>query len=532
MPPGKPHGTRRCCSWSSAAATGRRATTPSPTARSSTSARRSPGCCAWSPRTPSGSSVLAAWRPCGISDPARPRSPPRRTCCDPRRSSCRPTSRTSPSALFYTLDAHGGTATLRAASGIPTSHPAVPVVLDAAGRRRPWDIDAVLAGRTIVIDDLGAARRCRPVRGTTRPSGGSLCPGRPGRPAGRLHARRPQPLPPARRGVPQLPRARRRAGRRRAGRRPRPTRPSAAGPRSSSELDRAKTAFFTNVSHEFRTPLTLLLGPVEDALGDRAAPLPPAQRERIEVVQRNALRLLKLVNTLLDFSRLESGRLESHSSRPTWAGTRPSWPVPSPARSTGRPVLEVGLPTCRTGVGRPGAVGQGGVQPPVQRLEVHLRRGRSRARRPGPRRAGEGAGDRHRHRHRGGRAGAAVRKVLPGLRQPRPGPTRARGSAWRWWPSWSALHGGTVGVESPPASGPRSRSCCPSAGPAAASTTCAEATGPDGAEPPRRGAARPSWIPGRSRAVAGQQRSSHRRSRPAGRRRSERAGDRRQRRHA
>ncbi|GGM28770.1 SpoIIE family protein phosphatase [Dactylosporangium sucinum] len=74
-----------------------------------------------------------------------------------------------------------------------------------------------------------------------------------------------------------------------------------------AELDQAKTAFFTNVSHEFRTPLTLLLGPAEDVL---ATPLTPDQRDRIEVVHRNAERLLKLVNTLLDFSQLESGRLE------------------------------------------------------------------------------------------------------------------------------------------------------------------------------------------------------------------------------
>lgn len=79
---------------------------------------------------------------------------------------------------------------------------------------------------------------------------------------------------------------------------------------SLAELDRAKTAFFTNVSHEFRTPLTLLLGPAEDALTDQTVPLPPEQRERVEVVHRNAERLLKLVNTLLDFSQLESGKVE------------------------------------------------------------------------------------------------------------------------------------------------------------------------------------------------------------------------------
>lgn len=78
-----------------------------------------------------------------------------------------------------------------------------------------------------------------------------------------------------------------------------------------AELDRAKTAFFSNVSHEFRTPLTLLLGPVEDALADDYEALPPLQRERVEVIQRNGLRLLKLVNTLLDFSRIEAGRAQA-----------------------------------------------------------------------------------------------------------------------------------------------------------------------------------------------------------------------------
>ncbi|MBI4943638.1 MAG: SpoIIE family protein phosphatase [Actinobacteria bacterium] len=76
-----------------------------------------------------------------------------------------------------------------------------------------------------------------------------------------------------------------------------------------AELDRAKTSFFTNVSHEFRTPLTLLLGPAEDALADTEHPLDATQRERLEVMRRNAVRLLKLVNMLLDFSRLGSGRM-------------------------------------------------------------------------------------------------------------------------------------------------------------------------------------------------------------------------------
>jgi signal transduction histidine kinase/serine phosphatase RsbU (regulator of sigma subunit)/anti-sigma regulatory factor (Ser/Thr protein kinase) len=72
-------------------------------------------------------------------------------------------------------------------------------------------------------------------------------------------------------------------------------------------LDRAKTEFFSDVSHEFRTPLTLMLGPLADALQD-ADPDPAAQRERIEIAQRGALRLLRLVNALLDLSRIEAGR--------------------------------------------------------------------------------------------------------------------------------------------------------------------------------------------------------------------------------
>ena len=68
-----------------------------------------------------------------------------------------------------------------------------------------------------------------------------------------------------------------------------------------AEIDRAKTAFFSNVSHEFRTPLTLMLGPLEDALRHRPD-------ERLEMVHRNGLRLMRLVNALLDFARAEAGR--------------------------------------------------------------------------------------------------------------------------------------------------------------------------------------------------------------------------------
>ncbi|RKP46246.1 response regulator [Pararobbsia silviterrae] len=78
-----------------------------------------------------------------------------------------------------------------------------------------------------------------------------------------------------------------------------------------AELDRAKTTFFSNISHEFRTPLTLMLGPLEELLNGPAQD-PDATHALIEITHRNGLRLLKLVNALLDFSRIESGRIDLH----------------------------------------------------------------------------------------------------------------------------------------------------------------------------------------------------------------------------
>ncbi|GAB3400090.1 ATP-binding protein [Massilia agilis] len=74
-----------------------------------------------------------------------------------------------------------------------------------------------------------------------------------------------------------------------------------------AEIDRAKTTFFSNVSHEFRTPLTLMLGPLQEVLADQS--LGAGARRHLELMRRNGLRLLKLVNALLDFSRIEAGRM-------------------------------------------------------------------------------------------------------------------------------------------------------------------------------------------------------------------------------
>jgi signal transduction histidine kinase len=78
-----------------------------------------------------------------------------------------------------------------------------------------------------------------------------------------------------------------------------------------AEIDKTKTAFFSNVSHEFRTPLTLMLGPLEDLMHQSKTDLPQEYRDSITATHRNAMRLLKLVNTLLDFSRIEAGRIQA-----------------------------------------------------------------------------------------------------------------------------------------------------------------------------------------------------------------------------
>ena len=85
---------------------------------------------------------------------------------------------------------------------------------------------------------------------------------------------------------------------------------------SLAALDLAKTTFFSNVSHEFRTPLTLMLGPLEEIQKEAREQLSPERHELLATVRRNGLRLLKLVNTLLDFSRVEAGRAQT-SYQPT-----------------------------------------------------------------------------------------------------------------------------------------------------------------------------------------------------------------------
>ncbi len=76
------------------------------------------------------------------------------------------------------------------------------------------------------------------------------------------------------------------------------------------ELDRVKNRFFANISHELRTPLTLLLAPLESLLNERNRRLDPGVRDHLQSMHSNGLRLLRLINDLLDLVCLEAGTME------------------------------------------------------------------------------------------------------------------------------------------------------------------------------------------------------------------------------
>jgi signal transduction histidine kinase len=212
-------------------------------------------------------------------------------------------------ALVYLREADGKRLRLASSAGIPSNHPWAPAEVDlAATHDEPWPYAKALAGQSTVLSGLPAS---------------AALPGGPW----------PEPvttamvLPLARRGQ------REEAGLIVVGASPRrafderyksffelvadgvanaianahgyeaETRRAEA----LAELDRQKTAFFSNVSHEFRTPLTLMLGPLEEEIARQDDSV---SRERLEIAHRSSLRLLKLVNTLLDFSRLEAGRAQ------------------------------------------------------------------------------------------------------------------------------------------------------------------------------------------------------------------------------
>ena len=223
--------------------------------------------------------------------------------------------RALPFTLIYLLDANGKTLTKAAETGFTTAHPAAPAsvpVNDAD--EADWPFRAVIkSGQAVLLQDL-SRRFTRLPRGewNDEPRSAILLPitqqGQP-RPSGVFVAG----LNPYRkfddeyRGFVSLLCSQ--IGGALANAVAYETERQRA--ETLAELDRAKTRFFSNVSHEFRTPLSLLLGPIEEVLSEGPEGLSPALREQLIVAHRNALRLLKLVNTLLDFSRIEAGRIEA-----------------------------------------------------------------------------------------------------------------------------------------------------------------------------------------------------------------------------
>ncbi|HEX3803707.1 MAG TPA: SpoIIE family protein phosphatase [Solirubrobacteraceae bacterium] len=215
-----------------------------------------------------------------------------------------------PFTAIYLFDTDGA-AELVAATGIEPGHAAAPKTIRPTADRPVWPIQKLANGEQVVIHELDAAFDDLPTGVWTEPPNTAIAlplqqPVRAERPYGFLviGANRYRPLDEDYRSFLNLLAAQLASGvasaqaydaeRRRA--------------EELAELDRAKTAFFTNISHELRTPLTLLLGPAEDALAEPESEVSGRERQRMEVVARNGARLLRLVNGLLDFSRIEAGQ--------------------------------------------------------------------------------------------------------------------------------------------------------------------------------------------------------------------------------
>jgi PAS domain S-box-containing protein len=215
-----------------------------------------------------------------------------------------------PFTLTYLFD-DGAVARLAASTGVPPGHPAAPAVLAAADPDPVWPVTALLRGE-FRLADLGGARFAGlPTGAWDEPPAQALVAPlaqQGGAPYGFLVAglNRYRPLDEGYRGFVGLVAGHLAAGIAAA----RSYQAQQHRAEELAELDRAKTAFFSNISHEFRTPLTLITGPLQEL-----RQLLPDAGERVhdelEMIGRNALRLGKLVNTLLDFSRIEAGRMQA-----------------------------------------------------------------------------------------------------------------------------------------------------------------------------------------------------------------------------
>ena len=219
-----------------------------------------------------------------------------------------------PFTLTYLFD-EAGEARLACCSGVDSSHPIAPARIDPKDPNAAWPADEILARRTALnLSDLKDRFDALPMGAWDRPPREAIITpiAQQGResPAGFLIAG----INPFRRmddaylGFINLVAGQISSGLANAQAYEETQRRAEA----LAELDRAKTAFFSNVSHEFRTPLTLMLGPLEDVLSRPDIHPLSEHRELVRVAHRNGVRLLKLVNTLLDFSRIEAGRAQAY----------------------------------------------------------------------------------------------------------------------------------------------------------------------------------------------------------------------------
>ncbi|WP_329575060.1 SpoIIE family protein phosphatase [Kitasatospora sp. NBC_01250] len=215
-----------------------------------------------------------------------------------------------PFTLTY-LSQGDGSARLSSTTGIPAGHTIAPAVLPADGPATLWPLAAVRRGEPVLLTLGGPAFADLPTGGWTEaPTQALVLPllQQGGAPYGFLVAalNRYRALDEGYRGFLELAAGHVAAGIGSA----RSYQAQQKRADELAELDRAKTAFFSNISHEFRTPLTLMMGPLEELRG-RLSPVDPQLRAELDAMHRNGLRLGKLVNTLLDFSRIEAGRMQA-----------------------------------------------------------------------------------------------------------------------------------------------------------------------------------------------------------------------------
>ncbi|SFP70142.1 PAS domain S-box-containing protein [Geodermatophilus dictyosporus] len=219
-----------------------------------------------------------------------------------------------PFSATYLLD-DDGSARLGATTGLEPGCPAAPEHIAAGDADPVWPVDRLRAGAQVLVEDLAKRLGGLPTGAWQRPPEQALvvpvASSAPGTAAvagflvvGLNPHRR---LDDAYRGFLELVAGQIASGLLNAGSHEAERRRAEA----LAELDRAKTDFFSNVSHEFRTPLTLIMGPVAELRSSPVAAADARVAQELEVVERNALRLQKLVNTLLDFSRLQAGRIEA-----------------------------------------------------------------------------------------------------------------------------------------------------------------------------------------------------------------------------